>query len=63
MKNWEPVDFVTGLIAVTVCAVVLLCTLGPVITGRPLTQENAEMLQMMVLTLIALVSVYIGKRL
>jgi hypothetical protein len=63
MNKWTPVDVVAALIAITVCSFALLAMLGPVFTGRALTVEKAEMLKIIVLTLIALLSVYIGKKL
>lgn len=64
MKNkWSPVDVITAIVVITICSVVILATLAPLITGQPVPIEKAEMIKMIVLTLIALVSVYVGKKL
>jgi len=50
------------IITVTICLVVLLASVSPLITGRPLNDNKSKMLVGIVASLVAIVSMYIGRR-
>ena len=54
-------DKVVLIITVTVCLVVLLAMVGPMITGTPASSEGRDILGNLVSSLIAIVSFSIGR--
>jgi hypothetical protein len=60
--QWKPADLIIIIVTISVCLALLLAMLKPLITGEPLSVEKAEMVKIIILTLVALVSVYIGKK-
>ncbi len=63
MKQWAPVSIITGMLAFTVCVVILTAVIGPLITERELSVEKAEMVKQTLTALIGVVSVFIGTKL
>ena len=59
MKSVEKLLF---MITVTVCLILILAAITPLITGKPLTDTKAKMLVGVVGSLVAIISMYIGRR-
>jgi len=50
------------MITATVCLILILVAMNPLITGKSLSDSKAEMMVGLVITLIAIISMYIGRR-
>ena len=59
MKSVEKLLF---MITFTVCLILILAAITPLITGKPLTDTKAKMLVGVVGSLVAIISMYIGRR-
>lgn len=59
MKSVEKIIF---MLTVTVCLILVLASVSPLITGKPLTDTKAKMLVGVVGSLVAIISMYIGRR-
>ena len=58
-----PVDWVVFLMAGTVCAVVVISMLSSALGGHELNNKKAELLAGILLSMLAIVSLYIGSQL
>ena len=56
------VEIIMIMITVTVCFILISASIAPVITGKPLSETKAKMLVGMVGSLIAIISMHIGRR-
>jgi len=50
------------MITATVCLILILSAVAPLITGKPLTDTKAKMLVGVIGSLVAIISMYIGRR-
>ena len=58
--NWQPIDIVAMLLTVTLCFILSLSAMSPLITGNPLSDTKAKMLVGLVSSVVSIVSMYIG---
>jgi len=56
------VEKIILMITGTVCLILILSSVGPLITGRALTETKAKMLVGVIGSLVAIISMYIGRR-
>lgn len=61
MRN--SLDRIALIITITVAIILLTVTISPMITGRPLTQEKAELLAELVGAFIVILGMFVGARL
>jgi len=57
-----PVETIMIMITATVCLILILVALNPWITGKSLSDAKAEMMVGILIALIAIISMYIGRR-
>jgi len=50
------------MITATVCFILILAAITPLVTGKPLTDTKAKMLVGVIGSLVAIISMYIGRR-
>jgi len=58
----KSVERIIFMITGTVCFILILSAVTPLITGKPLTDTKAKMLVGVVGSLVAIISMYIGRR-
>ena len=56
------VEKIILMITATVCLILIVSSIGPLITGKSLTETKAKMLVGVVGSLVAIISMYIGRR-
>jgi len=58
----KPVDKIIIMITATVCLILILAAINPLITGKSLSDSKAEIMAGIVISLVAIISMYIGRR-
>jgi len=56
------VEKIILMITATVCLILTLVAINPLLTGKPLSDSKAEMMVGILVALIAIISMYIGRR-
>ena len=57
---WEPIDIIAMLLTVTICLILILSSVAPVITGTSLSEAKAKLLVGLIGSVVSVVSMYIG---
>ena len=61
--KWKPVDYIVGFLAGTICLMLVMSVMKPMISGEPLSDEGAKQVGGIIIAVIAIVSIYVIDRL
>jgi hypothetical protein len=60
VKGWKPTDLIAFILAVTVCIILILASLRPILTGIEVSVDKARMLAGIIGAIIAMIANYLG---
>jgi hypothetical protein len=63
MKDWKPVDIVILIITVVVSFVISMSVIRPLLSDKPMSIESAKLVSSIVVSLISIISIYVGSKL
>ena len=58
----KTVDIIIIMLSATVCLIMIMAAISPLITGKPLTDIKAKMLVGVLGSIVSIISFYIGRR-
>jgi len=63
MHKWDSVDWIIFSLTMMVCVVVGMAMLKPMIAGEKMSEDSADRITVIVSSVIAIISLYVGNRL
>ena len=60
--KWKAVDIIAAIIAITICIGLVICLIIPIITDIPLSDKAYELVKNIFISIISIVSMYIGAK-
>jgi len=63
MHKWDSVDWIIFSLTMMVCVVVAMAMLKPMLSGEKMSEDSADRITVIVSSVIAIISLYVGNRL